>query len=46
MSNKYGNTNKEGRNNLFYPRDVIDLMNMVFIGLRLTLNLKVIPWIM
>lgn len=30
LSNKFNNLNKEGRSSLFYPRDVIDLMNMVF----------------
>lgn len=30
LSQKYKTVNKEGRNNLFYPRDVIDLMNVVF----------------
>jgi DNA polymerase III epsilon subunit-like protein len=30
LSTKYDNLNKEGRSNLFYPRDVIDLMNLVF----------------
>lgn len=30
LSIKYNNLNKEGRNSLFYPRDVIDLMNIVF----------------
>lgn len=30
LSIKYNNLNKEGRSNIFYPRDVIDLMNMVF----------------
>ena len=30
LSKKYGNLNKEGRSDLFYPRDTIDLMNMVF----------------
>jgi len=40
MSNKYGNTNKEGRNNLFYPRDVIDLMNMVFYWFEANTELK------
>jgi DNA polymerase III epsilon subunit-like protein len=30
LSQKYGNLNKEGRSSLFYPRDVVDLMNMVF----------------
>ena len=30
LSNKYGNTNKEKRTSLFYPRDVVDVMNLVF----------------
>jgi DNA polymerase III epsilon subunit-like protein len=30
LSKKYNNLNKEGRSSLFYPRDVIDLMNVVF----------------
>jgi DNA polymerase III epsilon subunit-like protein len=30
LSKKYDNLNKEGRSDLFYPRDVIDLMNLVF----------------
>ena len=30
LSIKYNNLNKEGRSSLFYPRDVIDLMNVVF----------------
>jgi DNA polymerase III epsilon subunit-like protein len=30
LSVKYKTVNKEGRNNLFYPRDVIDLMNVMF----------------
>jgi DNA polymerase III epsilon subunit-like protein len=30
LSVKYGNLNKEGRSSLFYPRDVIDLMNVIF----------------
>lgn len=30
LSTKYGNLNKENRSNLFYPRDVIDVMNLVF----------------
>lgn len=31
LSNKYGNLNKENRSDLFYPRDVIDIMNVVFL---------------
>lgn len=30
LSKKYDNLNKEGRSSLFYPRDVIDIMNLVF----------------
>jgi DNA polymerase III epsilon subunit-like protein len=30
LSQKYNNLNKEGRSSLFYPRDVIDIMNVVF----------------
>ena len=30
FSNKYGNVTKEGRTDIFFPRDVIDIMNLVF----------------
>lgn len=30
LSIKYKNLNKEGRSSLFYPRDVIDVMNLIF----------------
>lgn len=30
LSKKYDNLNKEGRTSLFYPRDVIDVMNLIF----------------
>jgi DNA polymerase III epsilon subunit-like protein len=30
LSTKYNNVNKEGKSSLFYPRDVLDMMNMVF----------------
>lgn len=30
LSKKYNNLNKEGRTSLFYPRDVIDIMNVLF----------------
>lgn len=30
LSKKYGNLNKEKRTDLFYPRDVIDAMNLIF----------------
>jgi len=30
LSNKFGNVNKEGKTDIFFPRDVIDVMNLVF----------------
>lgn len=30
LSAKYNNLNKEGRSSLFYPRDVVDLINVIF----------------
>ncbi len=30
LSIKYGNLNKENRTDIFYPRDVIDIMNLIF----------------
>jgi DNA polymerase III epsilon subunit-like protein len=30
LSQKYGNVNKENTSNIFYPRDVVDVMNLVF----------------
>jgi DNA polymerase III epsilon subunit-like protein len=30
LSKKYGNVNKENRTNIFFPRDVVDAMNLVF----------------
>lgn len=30
LSTKYNNLNKEGKSSLFFPRDVLDLMNMIF----------------
>ena len=30
LSTKYNNLNKEGKSSIFYPRDVIDIMNLVF----------------
>jgi DNA polymerase III epsilon subunit-like protein len=30
LANKYKDTNKENKNSLFYPRDVLDIMNLVF----------------
>lgn len=30
LSNKFGNLNKEGKTDIFFPRDVIDVMNLIF----------------
>lgn len=30
LSHKYKNTNKENRSDLFYPRDTVDLINLIF----------------
>jgi DNA polymerase III epsilon subunit-like protein len=30
LSSKYGNLNKEKRTDIFYPRDVVDVINLVF----------------
>jgi DNA polymerase III epsilon subunit-like protein len=30
LSQKYGNVNKENNSDIFYPRDVVDVMNLVF----------------
>ena len=30
LSDKFGNVNKEGRSDIFYPRDVLDIINVVF----------------
>ena len=30
LSKKYNNLNKEGKTSLFYPRDVVDIMNVIF----------------
>lgn len=40
LSNKYGNTNKEGKTDLFYPRDVVDIMNLVFYWFEQNSELK------
>jgi DNA polymerase III epsilon subunit-like protein len=40
LSLKYNNLNKEGKSSLFYPRDVIDLMNMMFYWFEGTNELK------
>ena len=40
LSAKHGNTNKEGRTDIFYPRDVIDVMNLVFYWFEQNSELK------
>lgn len=40
LSTKYSNVNKEGRTSLFYPRDTIDLMNLVFYWFENSHDLK------
>lgn len=40
LSNKYGNTNKEGSSNIFYPRDVVDIMNLIFYWFEYNNDLK------
>lgn len=40
LSNKYGNLNKEKRTDLFYPRDVIDAMNLMFYWFESNNDLK------
>jgi len=40
LSQKYKNTNKEGNSNVFYPRDVIDMMNLVFYWFNHSNDLK------
>jgi DNA polymerase III epsilon subunit-like protein len=30
LSQKYKNTNKENYSNIFYPRDILDIMNLIF----------------
>jgi len=40
LSQKYGNTNKEKTSNLFYPRDVVDVMNLVFYWFESNPDLK------
>lgn len=40
LSNKYGNVNKENTSSLFYPRDVIDVMNLVFYWFENNSDLK------
>lgn len=40
LSKKYGNTNKEGNSDIFYPRDVMDLMNLIFYWFEQNADLK------
>jgi DNA polymerase III epsilon subunit-like protein len=40
LSQKYGNVNKEKTSNLFYPRDVVDMMNLVFYWFESNPDLK------
>lgn len=40
LSQKYGNTNKEETSNIFYPRDVIDVMGLVFFWFENNPDLK------
>lgn len=40
LSNKYGNVNKENTSDIFYPRDVIDVMNLVFYWFEHNADLK------
>jgi DNA polymerase III epsilon subunit-like protein len=40
LSKKYGNVNKEKNSDIFYPRDVIDVMNLVFYWFESNPDLK------
>lgn len=40
LSKKYNNLNKENRSSLFYPRDVIDVMNLLFYWFEYNNELK------
>jgi DNA polymerase III epsilon subunit-like protein len=40
LSVKYKNVNKEGNSSLFYPRDVIDVMNLIFYWFEASKDLK------
>lgn len=40
LSKKYGNVNKENNTNIFYPRDVIDVMNLIFYWFENNSDLK------
>lgn len=40
LSRKYGNLNKEGTTNLFFPRDTLDIMNLIFYWFEYNNELK------
>lgn len=40
LSNKYGNVNKESTSDIFFPRDVVDIMNLVFYWFEHNSDLK------
>lgn len=40
LSKKYRNVDKEGKSNLFYPRDIVDVMNYMFIWFENSDELK------
>ena len=40
MAKKYGDTNKEGNSKIFYPRDVVDMLNLVFYWFEHNADLK------
>jgi DNA polymerase III epsilon subunit-like protein len=40
LSNKYNNVNKENNSDIFYPRDVIDIMNLIFYWFENNADLK------
>jgi DNA polymerase III epsilon subunit-like protein len=40
LSQKYGNVNKENSSDIFYPRDVVDVMNLVFYWFEHNSDLK------
>ena len=40
LSNKYGNVTKEKKTDIFFPRDVVDIMNIVFYWFEYNRDLK------
>ena len=40
LSQKYGNVNKEGNSNIFFPRDVADVLNLIFYWFEHNKDLK------